>query len=72
MINDLHNQVPSIGQVNGDRSNHPYGIVDGEPRKYGACDFEVGGSPKVAAPNPHISGNAVRTWLYSQTPGAFR
>ncbi len=63
MINDLHNLVPSIGQVNGDRSNHPYGIVDGEPREYGSCDFEVGGSPKVAEPNPYIRGNAARIWL---------
>ncbi len=64
MINDLHNLTPSIGQVNGDRSNHPYGIVDGEPRNYGTCDFEIGGSLKVAEPNPHIRGNAARIWLY--------
>ncbi len=64
MINDLHNLTPSIGQVNGDRSNHPYGIVDGEPRNYGTCDFEVGGSPKVAEPNPHIRGNTARIWIY--------
>ncbi len=64
MINDLHNLVPAIGQVNGDRSNHPYGIVNDEPRNYGSCDFEVGGSPKVAEPNPHIRGNAARIWLY--------
>ena len=64
MIHDLHNLVPTIGQVNGDRSNHPYGIVDGEVRKYGSCDFELGSSPIVAEPNPNIRGNAARTWLY--------
>ncbi len=41
----LHNLAPSVGELNGDRSNHPYGIVEDEPREYGACDFEVGGSP---------------------------
>jgi len=64
MINDLHNLVPAIGQVNGDRLNHPYGIVDGEPRNYGSCDFEVGGTPKIVEPHLYIRGNAARIWLY--------
>ena len=63
-INDLHNLVPSVGEINGDRSNHPYGIVEGEGRLYGACDFELGGSPKRAEPHDHIHGNAARVWLY--------
>ena len=40
--NDPHNLFPAGGEVNGDRSNHAYGNVAGEPRAYGACDFEVG------------------------------
>lgn len=63
-INDLHNLVPSVGEINGDRGNLPYGIVEGEPRAYGACDFEVGGSPKVAEPREEIRGNVARIWLY--------
>jgi len=42
MENDLHNLVPAVGEVNGDRSNHPFGLLDGESRLYGACDFELG------------------------------
>ena len=64
MLNDLHNLVPSIGQVYGDRSNYPYGVVEGEPRAYGSSDFEIGGSPKVAEPAPHIRGNVARISLY--------
>ncbi len=64
MINDLHNLVPSIGQINGDRSNHEYGEVAGEPRAYGTCDFEVGGDPKKAEPRPAIRGNIARIWFY--------
>lgn len=48
--NDLHNLLPAGGELNGDRSNHPFGAVDEEPRAYGECDFEVGGRPKVAEP----------------------
>ncbi|MEM1348031.1 MAG: endonuclease, partial [Myxococcota bacterium] len=29
---DMHNLFPAVGEVNGDRSNDPYGEVDGELR----------------------------------------
>ncbi len=61
---DLHNLAPSVGELNADRSNHPYGIVKNEPREYGACDFEVAGSPKVAEPMENIRGDVARVWLY--------
>ena len=61
---DLHNLTPAVGELNGDRSNTPYGIVAGEPRKYGACDFETGGSPKVTEPPDNVRGDAARVWLY--------
>ncbi len=61
---DLHNLAPSVGELNADRSKHPYGMVPGEPREYGACDFEVGGSPKIAEPMESILGDVARVWLY--------
>jgi len=61
---DLHNLVPSAGELNGDRSNLPYGIVSGEKREYGRCDFEIGGSPRVAEPREVIRGDIARVWLY--------
>ena len=64
MTADLHNLAPSVGELNADRSNHPYGIVENEPREYGACDFEVAGSPKVAEPMENIRGDVARVWLY--------
>ncbi len=67
---DLHNLVPAVGELNGDRSNLPYGIVAGEKREYGRCDFEIGGSPRVAEPKEAIRGDAARVWLYmSETYG---
>lgn len=63
-IFDLHNLVPSIGEVNGNRSNFPYGEVAGEERVYGACNFEIGGTPRLAEPRPAIRGNIARIWFY--------
>ena len=62
--NDPHNLFPAGGEVNGDRSAHPYGTVAGEPRAYGTCDFEVGGKPKVAEPTKHVRGEVARAMLY--------
>lgn len=61
---DLHNLTPAVGELNGDRSNLPYGIVEGEPREYGRCDFEIAGSPKVTEPRDEVRGDAARIWLY--------
>lgn len=61
---DLHNLTPAVGELNGDRSNLPYGIVDGERRQYGECNFEIGGKPRVAEPREEVRGDAARIWLY--------
>lgn len=61
---DLHNLTPAVGELNGDRSNLPYGIVAGESREYGACDFEIGGNPRVTEPRDEVRGDAARVWLY--------
>lgn len=62
MEGDLHNLVPAIGQLNAERSNHPYGEVAGEPRRFGACDFEV--EKDVAEPAPAIRGDIARIYAY--------
>ena len=62
--NDPHNLFPAGGEVNGDRLNHPFGTVEGEPRRYGSCDFEVGGSPKAAEPADAVRGELARAMLY--------
>ena len=70
--NDPHNLFPAGGEVNGDRSAHPYGTVAGEPRAYGSCDFELGlgtesgagGRPKLAEPAHGVRGELARAMLY--------
>jgi deoxyribonuclease-1 len=67
MEGDMHNLVPSVGELNGDRSNRPYGIVDEEPREYGACDFEIdraAGRDGATEPMESIRGDVARAWLY--------
>ena len=60
--NDLVNLTPAIGEVNGNRSNHRFGIVEGEVRKYGQCDFEF--ENNVAEPSEKIRGDIARIQLY--------
>ena len=59
---DPNNLFPSGGEVNGDRSNLPYGEVAGEPRDYGTCDFEI--RNKVAEPATAVRGELARAMLY--------
>lgn len=61
---DMHNLVPAIGEVNGDRSNFRFNMIAGEPRAYGACDVEIDFKARVAEPAPHIRGDVARTYYY--------
>jgi deoxyribonuclease I len=64
--NDPNNLFPSSGEVNADRSNYRYGEVPREDRKYGKCDFEMGGAGanKVAEPGERVRGTLARAMLY--------
>ncbi|NVK42518.1 MAG: endonuclease [Oceanospirillaceae bacterium] len=61
---DMHNLVPAIGEVNGDRSNYGYGLVAGESRAYGRCDVEVDFKARVAEPAETVRGDIARTYFY--------
>jgi deoxyribonuclease-1 len=62
---DPNNLFPSGGEVNGDRSNFPYGEINEEPRAYGACDFEFDGD--VAEPGEKVRGELARAMLHMST-----
>lgn len=67
---DLHNLTPAVGELNGDRSNLPYGLVAGDLLEYGKCEFKIGGKPRVCEPRKDVRGDAARIWLYmSETYG---
>lgn len=62
---DLHNLVPSIGELNGDRSNYQHGMIEGEVRRYGPrIDNEVDFKAKVFEPRPEVRGDIARIYFY--------
>lgn len=66
MVSDLHNLVPAVGELNGDRSNFSFTQLEGEPREYGACDFEVDFKARRVEPRPDVRGDIARTYRYMQ------
>ena len=64
MESDLHNLVPAIGEVNGDRSNFQFGMIEGEKRVYGSCDAEVDFKARVFEPKPEVRGDIARVYFY--------
>ena len=69
---DMHNLVPAVGELNADRSNFKYGMIEGEPRSYGACDFEVNFKGKRAEPSPSVRGDIARKYFYMSDQYGFR
>jgi len=61
---DLQNLSPEVGELNADRNNFGFGDVQGEPRKYGACDFEIDPETHTAEPPPDVRGDIARAYLY--------
>ena len=66
MSADMHNLVPSIGELNGDRSNYAFGNISGEARNYGRVDFEVDAKRRIAEPQPRVKGNIARIYFYME------
>ena len=61
---DLHNLVPVIGELNGDRSNYAYGWLPQAPNQYGACPMVVDFKARLAMPRKEVRGTVARTYLY--------
>lgn len=69
---DMHNLVPAIGEINGDRSNFKFGMIEGEGRKYGAVDFEIDFKARTVEPPNHVKGNIARTYFYMRDKHGIR
>ncbi len=61
---DLHNLVPAIGEVNGDRSNMRFGMVNSPVHKYGACNVAVSFDERTFQPPPDRCGEIARIYWY--------
>lgn len=60
----MHNLVPAIGEVNGDRSNYRYGANKPNIGMYGNCKFEVNFKEKRAYVKEDIRGDIARIYFY--------
>lgn len=61
---DLFNLYPSVGEVNGDRSNFNYGMVSGVSSKYGQCTTKVDFPGRATEPRNEVKGMVSRTTFY--------
>ena len=64
MESDMHNLVPSIGEVNGDRSNYRFASNNPRIGQYGNCEFEVNFKEQRAYPKKDIRGDIARIYFY--------
>ena len=62
---DLHNLYPARTAINKERSSIAFGMVNGEKRNYGSCDFEIQHSrPRLVEPREEVRGNIARSMFY--------
>ena len=61
---DLFNLVPSIGEINGDRSNLSFAWLPQPPTQYGACPMVVDFKAGKAMPRPKVRGMIARNYFY--------
>ena len=64
MEGDMHNLVPAIGEVNGDRSNYRFSDWNGFPQQYGQCAMVVDFKGKRVQPTQQSRGAIARAYLY--------
>ncbi len=63
---DLHNLYPALAEINEARSAMAYGMVLGEQRRFGACDFEVDEKRRKVEPRRKVRGDIARAMFYMQ------
>jgi len=61
---DMHNLIPSAGELNADRSNFRFGILPSTPRRHGACDFKVDFKARIVEPRDDVKGMFARIYFY--------
>ncbi|HXK55069.1 MAG: endonuclease [Gammaproteobacteria bacterium] len=61
---DMHNFYPSLREINKIRGSSPFGIVKGEARRFGRCDFELDSKQRIAEPTPASRGNIARAMFH--------
>lgn len=63
---DLHNLYPVRREINDARGSFRFGMVPGEARRFGDCDFEVDQRQRRVEPREAARGEIARAMLYMQ------
>lgn len=61
---DMHNLSPSVGEVNGDRSNYRFSMLPGTGHQHGACDVKVDFGQRAVEPRDRVKGQIARVYFY--------
>lgn len=61
---DLHNLYPSRVDVNDARGSYRFGLLPGERRIFGECDFEFDERRRIVEPRPASRGEIARAMFY--------
>nr|WP_082859518.1 endonuclease [Microbulbifer sp. Q7] len=61
---DMHNLVPAIGELNGDRSNYRFTELGDSFGQYGNVEFKVDFKQRAVQPPANRKGDIARTYLY--------
>jgi len=59
---DLYDIFPALSRINKARGARRYGMISGERREYGRCDFEV--DAHQVEPRPQVRGDIARAMFY--------
>ncbi|TKB48631.1 deoxyribonuclease [Ferrimonas sediminicola] len=63
---DMHNLVPALGEVNGDRAHYRFSDMGQTPFQYGRCEMVVDFKGRRVQPPERARGAIARTYLYMQ------
>lgn len=72
MEGDMHNLVPAIGEVNGDRSNYSFSEWNGIANQYGQCEMLVDFKGRKVQPPQQSRGPIARAYLYMEQQYDFK
>ena len=66
---NLHNLAPSIGEVNGNRSNYRFSQLTMDASQYGQCQAKTDFKVRKFEPRDEVKGDVARVNFYFESKG---
>ena len=63
---DINNLAPAIGEINADRSNYRFGMLNEKATQYGRCEVKVNFKQRVVEPPVYARKRIADTYAYMQ------